>query len=399
MENRAINVLDYIYLLVRRWKLIVGNFVAICVIAAIVSLLLPKWYTATSTILPPEEKKEQFGLGALLSQVSIPRLKLGEKGTPADIFLGILKSRRMADMLIGEFDLRSIYKVKTQDEAVRKLAANTTVERTDDGLISVTVLDRDPERCAKIATTYMAFLDTINLEMYRNAQIKIKSFVEQQYQQTLVALEAAQDSLGAFQKRHGVISVKEQAVVAIKAAADLQTEIMALDLQLEALKAASLSEDHPEIQLAEKRIEIRKGQLEELRTGRTANPGEETSLLFLPLEKIPDLQVEYLRREMEIEVQKALAQFLRQNLEEKKIEANRKLPTVAIVDEGMVPERRTKPKRRVIVMAAGAFSLFFSLLSLLAMEYIHAIEEAGGPNAEKLAKVQRELPWRRSRGQ
>lgn len=398
MENKEVNVLDYIYLLVRRWRLIGGNFVAVCAIAVIVSYLLPEWYSATSTILPPEEKKEQFGLGALLSQVSIPRLKLGEKGTPADIFLGILKSRRMADMMIKAFDLETVYKVKTHDEAVRKLEANTTVERTDDGLISVTVLDRAPERCAKMATTYMAFLDTINLNMYRDAQSKIKQFIEKQYQQTLAAMEAAQDSLEAFQKRYGVISVKDQAEVAIKAAADLQTEIMALDLQLEALKAASLSEDHPEIQLAKKRIEIRKGQLEELKTGHTVNSSEKTDLLFLPLEKIPALQVKYLRREMEIEAQKALLQFLRQKLEEKKIEASRKLPTVAIVDKGIVPELRTKPKRRVIVMAAGAFSLFFSLLAILAVEYIHAIEEAGGPNAEKLAKIKRELPWRRRKG-
>ena len=48
-------LVDYAAVLVRWRKLIVVNFIVVTLAAVIVSLLLPKWYKATTSLLPPKE--------------------------------------------------------------------------------------------------------------------------------------------------------------------------------------------------------------------------------------------------------------------------------------------------------------------------------------------------------
>ncbi len=165
-EKQEVNVLDYIYLIARRWKLIIVNLLVICSAAAVISLLLPKWYTGTAVLLPPKERKEEFaGFRGALAKLPIPTFRLGEKGSPSDVVIGILKSRSVADSMVNKFNLIKLYEATNREEAIRTLAENTTVKKTDEGLISVSVLDRSPVRAARMANAYVHFLDKINREL------------------------------------------------------------------------------------------------------------------------------------------------------------------------------------------------------------------------------------------
>lgn len=393
MAKSEFDVLDYIYLLVRRWKWIVGNFLIVSIVAAVISLLLPEWYAATAVILPPKEEAEGFGLTAILKEMPIPKLMLGEKGSPADIFIGILKSRTVAERIVDRFDLMRVYKVKRHEEAIRTLTEHTEVKKTDEGLILVRLLDQSPQRCADMANTYITFLDTMNQEIGARWEVDRKAFVEEQYIRARKASEAAQDSLEAFQTKHGIISVESQAEVVIRAAAELETEIMGLQLQLKSLEASSLAKTHPEIEYVKKRIEIRRDQIRSLRSGG-GNP-DGGSRIFLPLDKIPQLQMEFFRRQMDVEVQVALVQFLRQRVEEKRMEVAKSIPTISVVDDAKPAEIREKPRRKLIVLISGLFSIVFTLFGLLGIEYIHALKESGEENAEKLRRISEELRWKR----
>ena len=258
--KNEVNILDYIYLMARRWKLIVINLLIICAVAAVISLLLPQWYTGTAMILPPKERTDEFGFAGALAELPIPVLRLGEKGSPADVVMGILKSRSVADSMVKEFDLRKLYKTDRWEEAVSTLGENTTVRRTDEGLIAVSVLDKSPVRAAQMANAYLRFLDNINRELSLDWTKERRDFVEIQCDSVKAALRTAQDELQAFQRRHGVISIDAQAEATIRVAADLETEIMGLNLTLQSLKT-SLGEKHPEVEFTKERIGIRRSQL------------------------------------------------------------------------------------------------------------------------------------------
>ena len=391
-----ISILDYLYLLLRRWKFIALNFVGVCIVAAVVSLLLPSWYTGRATILPPKER-EKYGLAGALAELPIPRFKLGEKGTPADIYVGVLKSRRIAEALVDSFDLMKVYDVDSKDRAIRILRARTKVERTEDGLISVSVVDRSPERCAALANAYIELLDKINLDISRRWQEDRYRYLLAQKREAQDSLRVAQLALQSFQERYGVVSLENQAQAVIRAAAELQMEIMSLELRLESY-LASMGPTHPEVELLKNRIRIRKEQLDRLRRGELPKYAQSEGIpedpdvenLFLPIESIPKLQMEYFRREMAVKIWGAMVQFLSQKLEETRLEMEKSfasVSTVSWVDRAEPPELRSKPKRRLIVMFAGMFSLAFSFFWILTVEYVNAIRREGGEKAEKMERI------------
>ncbi len=78
------------------------------ILSIFVSLLLPKIYTATARILPPQESNS--GLSSLLSQAGgalggIAQSFIGGTSS-ADLYVGILKCRTIADELIKKFNAR-----------------------------------------------------------------------------------------------------------------------------------------------------------------------------------------------------------------------------------------------------------------------------------------------------
>jgi len=397
MDPKDANTLDYLYLLARRWKFIVANLFGVCAVAAVISLLLPEWYRATTVILPPkEEKKGEFaGFAGALAKLPIPVIRLGEKGSPADIFMGILKSRTVLDSVVSRFNLMKAYDVDTKEEAIRNLEENTTVRKTDEGLISVSVIDKSPQRAADMANAYIEFLDTINRKLGIEWERDRLKFIQEQYDRSVKVLLAAQDSLKTFQTRYYTISLTEQAKATIEAAAELQKEIMGLRISLWS-KEASMGPTHPEVEMTKKRIKFREKQLAALISEGSSNPGD--SRLFLPLDEIPELQARFFRLHMEVEIQRAIVEFLRQELEKKRIEATPgRIATVQVVDPAVPPQMRAKPKRKLIVVMSGIFSIIFSVFAVLAVEYFHAIKEKGDEDSEKLKRILNEFKWRKKR--
>src|ERR1700761_8370618 len=109
-EQREPDFVDMLLTLSRRKKTILQVTIAAAVLALIVSLLLPKMYTATATILPPEQKQSSANL--LLGQIGLlGGLAGGDLGlkNPDDLFVAMLKSRTVEDGIIDQFDLRKVY--------------------------------------------------------------------------------------------------------------------------------------------------------------------------------------------------------------------------------------------------------------------------------------------------
>ena len=409
-EKQEVNILDYIYLIARRWKLIIVNLLVICSAAAVISLLLPKWYTGTAVLLPPKEQKERFaGFGGALAELPIPPIRLGEKGSPSDVVIGILKSRSVADSMVNKFNLIKLYKATNREEAIRTLAENTTVKKTDEGLISVSVLDRSPVRAAQMANAYVHFLDKINRELSLKWDVERRDFIRIQCDSVRAALAEAQKELQNFQERYGVISIDAQAEATVKTAADLETEIMGLKLTLRSLET-SLGEKHPEIEAIKEKIRIRQAQLNSLieaispqilvsaelsGTDRPTDPDnppeEKPRTLFIPLLKIPELKAQFTRLSLNVEVQSALLKFLEEERQKKEIESRGKLSTVQVVDWATPPEMRTKPKRKLIVLFSGILGFVFSIFAILAVEYFQALKNSGDENSEKLRKILNEF--------
>ncbi|MCJ7578601.1 MAG: Wzz/FepE/Etk N-terminal domain-containing protein, partial [candidate division Zixibacteria bacterium] len=127
-EKEKISLYSYLSVIVGYRRFILLNFLGVCVAVAILSLFLPSWYSANTTILPPQREKLGLGLVSSLAggisefgtSMSLPLMV-----SPSDVIAAILKSRSVALAVIEKEDLMKTYHTKTKEDALRELFSHT----------------------------------------------------------------------------------------------------------------------------------------------------------------------------------------------------------------------------------------------------------------------------------
>ena len=382
MNERKIEILDLVAVLYGGRKLIVGGTIVVCAAAAGLSFLLPNEYEATVQILPPKEQKQGFGFADLLSDLPIPALRLGEKGTPADIFVATLKSPTTRREMVQRFDLMALYEAEKMADAIEILAERTVVETTEEGTIVVTARDEDPQRAADLANGYLAELDEKNKSLSQKGASDRLRFIRVLLEEEEREMGAAMKEMQEFQSEQNAISLENQAKAVINAAAKMQLDMIELEMTKNALLNKGFSPSHPEIRDLMERIRQYNQALIVLRDGQ----GDEETLdtvgsfslnqnLFLPLREIPEVALEYSDIEKKVLVKKALMQMLLQQEAEALIESNNTTETVQVLDYAVPIDEHSRPRRFLIVFIAGVLSFFASTSYVIGGSYVRRLKE------------------------
>jgi uncharacterized protein involved in exopolysaccharide biosynthesis len=375
-----VTLLDYWRVIWKRRWLIGGLFVFTTVSALVVSLLLPKVYESTATLLPSLESKEGLGNLLAMSQAASAAQGLGialpgTPATPTDLFVAILKSRIMADAVIKQFDLLAYYDVKTLQEARKALERDTTIKVTKEKVIQITVESKDPKRAADIANFYVSHLDELNRTLNVSKASHNRVFIEKRLAETQMNLVKAEEALKEFQMHNKTVAVEAQSKAMIEAAATIQGQITAQEVQLQVM-STYLSQDNPEIARVRSSIEELKKQLYLLESGKGGKgqlPGER---LHPAMVTVPGLALEYGRLMRELKVQETLYTLLTSQLEQAKLAEARDTPTVQVLDPAVPAEKKSKPSIRLNVMIAGVLALFVGIFLAFFLEYLDRIKRA-----------------------
>ena len=205
-EEKEPTLLDY-WRTIWRYRFFILLFFVITVgVTFIFSLLSPKIYRATATILPPQEKRVS-GLSQMLGAAGINIQGISQPTSTTDVFMALLKSRRMKDEVINRFDLQKVYKTKTKEEARKKLDRNSEVEISrQERVIKINVMDTSPERSADIANFYLENLDRLNRELNITSAGQMCRFIEERLKETAIFLRKTEEKLEAYQIRKKVVS-------------------------------------------------------------------------------------------------------------------------------------------------------------------------------------------------
>src|SRR6266581_2104944 len=130
-EEDEVSLLDLLIVLAKHKRIVLGVPFITAIVAAIVSLLSPNIYTGTTRILPPQQSAS--AASALLSQLggAVGGFAGAAGGTlgirnPNDLYVGMLKSRTVADNLIARFDLNKVYQQELQSNTRKVLERNAT---------------------------------------------------------------------------------------------------------------------------------------------------------------------------------------------------------------------------------------------------------------------------------
>jgi len=390
---REVNIFDYIHVLVKWRKVIVLNFLCVCVLAAAISLLLPKWYTATTTILPPEEQSFGIGLSSMLANLPLTAAGIPGITTPGAIYVAILQSRTVRENVIRRLDLMGVYRSKNMEEAVKKLQRKTTIEISEEGVIELRATARTPQRAAYIANTYVEELDRKNTELHVAQARDNRVFIESRLDENMIALKAAEEDLRHFQEEFKAIALPEQTAAAIEAAAGVIGELRALEVKRDVM-LATMKPTNPSVIQIQTQIDALQKQLDRMefgsKEGASASGADEenrSTKLYVPFSEVPSVGLELARLTRELKIQEVIYELLTQQHEQAKIQEAKDTPTVQVLDLAVPPMKRSRPQRRVIVMLAGMLSLAVTLCLVFCAEFLNRMRESRGEDYKKYDSI------------
>ncbi|RKX25024.1 MAG: hypothetical protein DRP45_06860, partial [Candidatus Zixiibacteriota bacterium] len=177
--------------------------------AVVISLVLPKWYTANALLLPPSEQSAD-GL-AQLAQVGLFTSGARFPGmiTLNDVYARILQSRRISDRIIERFNLQDQFDLPGKFGLYELLNERAGVQITDEGLLRFSFEDRDPQIAADIATAYVEELVKLNSEILSNSAREQREFIEARLSEVTLKLQVARDELEGFQVDNRAVDLDE----------------------------------------------------------------------------------------------------------------------------------------------------------------------------------------------
>ena len=382
---------DLLLLLSAKKKTILQIVVAAALVSAVVAMLLPKMYSATASILPPQQSQSTLTamLGQLGSIAGLSESDLGLKN-PADLFIGMLKSRSIEDRLIDRFDLRKVYWVKRYQDARKTLENRSYIVAEREGMISITVEDRDPQRAANLANAYVDELHALNSQLAVSEAAQRRLF----YQQKVLAegdeLARAELALKQAQEKTGLVQPEAQSRAIIASVADMRAQVAMKEVEVGAMRTYA-TKNNPDLRRKEQELAELRAQLAKMeRNSGQSGIGD----LELPTRQLPQAELEYLRRARDLKYHEALYAFLNKQLDAARIDEAKDAVVVQVVDKAVVPERKSGPHRLLVVAVTALVAFLLACLGVLVVEAWKRRTQ-DPHDGMRLARLRQSLKWNR----
>ena len=366
----------FLELLARRRTFIIGFVTLAVVVAAVTSMVLPKWYRASSLLLPPKDLSlPSPGPGALADVVSVTRgLNLPVMVTASDVYARMLKSRTIAGAVIDRFDLVERYQQSSYVETYDVLMDRADFRVTEEGLLEVSVEDKDPVIAAAVTNAFVEVLDSVNREIVTERVRQNREFVDERLVQAKAELDSSRARFQEFQVTNRTIDFGEQTRLAIDQAVRLKVDLAQLDIDI-AMREPSLGEGNAELVELRREREMTQDQLDRL---EKSNP--DSSFFSLPVSEIPNLRGRYEVLYSRVKVAEQIYRILLEQVEQVKYQELEKTPTISVLDRATPPEIKSRPKRRLIVVMTFVLALLLAVLVASLMEYVNRLQTTSPEN-------------------
>jgi uncharacterized protein involved in exopolysaccharide biosynthesis len=369
---RALVLLD----LVARERRRILQFVIVgLIISAVVAFLIPARYEATARLMPPDQSGGMTAtmLGALAAKAgdgigSFATDLLGMRTSGATL-VGILGSRTVQDDLINKFDLRKVY-AKSKYESARKVLQERTAVGEDrkSGIITIQVQDRSPERAAELAAGYVNELNGRVSQLTTSSAHRERVFLENRLQTVKQQLDDATLQLSRFASKNKTLDPQIEGKTMLEAASTLQGQLIAAEAELSGLQQI-YGPDNSRVRAAAAKVGELKSKLLTLsgnKSPQSDNPDAQNAQLYPSLTQLPMLGNTYYDLSRQAKIDEAVYEALTKQYELAKVEEAKEIPTIKVLDEPVVPEKKVWPPRTLIITLGTllAFCLGIAWLAL-----------------------------------
>jgi len=347
-ENDEISLIELATILGEEKKILFGLPIAAGIVAVVVSLLMTPIYTATTTLLPPQNGGS--GAAALLGQLGglggLAGLDIGGGAGSPEMYVTMLQSRSAKDKIIERFNLMERYEAEFKADIYKRL--DNVVEITTDkksGLISVAVDDEEPAFAADMANAYYEVLKELLTRVAVTEAQQKRVFFEEQFAKAKDELADAEVKLKEVQERTGLIQLEGQATATFEAIAQLRAEVTRREAQLAALRSFATT-SNPEYRRVSSELASLRAQLAETEKSTGVDSKD---LNAFSTGKLPEQGLEFVRAFRDVKYSEAIFEIMAKQFELAKIEESKDTSNIQQLDIAVPSERKSKPQRALIV--------------------------------------------------
>jgi tyrosine-protein kinase Etk/Wzc len=331
-------------LLVRR-KLIAFTTVVFVLLGILACILIKPSFTAVTIVMPPSDATG--GLGGLSSVTTV--LSLG-RASNGDLSVKLFESHTIEDALIQQFHLQKVYRVKLLSDARRALEARSKISLDEkSNLVTISVTDGNAQFAADLANGYVQDYQNLSARLAVTQASRKRQFFSDQLLQAKNNLADAEEKLLETQKKTGFLQPDSQTPALIGSAANLRAEIASKHVQMEAMRNFATAEN-PQMQQAQSELNGLEGQLASLESSSSG-----TNSLIMPKNAVENGGVEYIRRLRDVKYFETLYDMLARQLETARLEEAREGSGIEVVDPAVPPDRKSGPKRSLILVGSFVF--------------------------------------------
>ena len=376
----------------KRW--VAGATAAAAVVAVAAALLMPNIYTARTTLLAPGSQQQSSSAAALAALGSLGGLAggIGAK-TPDELYVSLLKSDSVQRALANRFHLMQRYEAKTYEGLRRAMAANIRISSDKkSGVLTVEVDDKEAQFSADLANAHAAEVTKLLGRLAVSEAQQRRVFFEQQLKDTKENLIQAEQSLRAVQEKSGMVVLDKQAEAIITGVAQLKAQIAEREVRLRVMRTGATSEN-PDVQRLNSELAGLRAELARMESAPTGPP---SGSIDIPVGKLPAAAVDYIRARREVKFQETLLESMLRQFEIAKLDEAKEGPALQLVDVAQAPDRKSKPARAVIVLAATLLAFVAASLFVIWRRYRALVNAHDPSRAAAWQAIRQAWRWRRA---
>lgn len=357
-------------LLVNRRTILSATSLGTLFLFLIIVFIYPVTYSSPVKIMPPENDKYS-GIGSLFGNSDVFSLfSTGLSGTNSQLFAEVLKSRSAAEYVVDKCNLYSHYKTESKQIAAERLSGNLHIEVNKEGILKYEVdvstglfgrfsgfKEETRQLAEKISNTYAEALDSINREKLNSKAKRSRKYIETQLTATKTLMDSVEISLRSFQEINKTVSLPEQLSAAIETAAKIKSEIIFTEIQL-GTYGSNLNQNSQQLEALNTKLDQLRKQYAQIEGGE--NIAKDYLINFTD---IPKISLDLARLMREVKIQNEVYLLLQKQFYAEKIQENRDIQTVEILDPAILPLREKNP-RIIFHTLFGGISIFL-LVSLI----------------------------------
>lgn len=362
-DGPTVGLLDLLTWLGEGKRLIGGVTLAAAVLSGGYAFTRPNIFTARTTLLPPNSQQQSGSAAALAALGSLGGLagSIGGK-TPDELYVSLLRSDTLQRALDARFDLKKRYEVETYETL--RLTLPNYIRATADkksGVITLEVDDKDPKFAADLANAHAGEITKLLSRLAVSEAQQRRVFFEMQLKDTKENLIKAEQALREVQEKSGMVVLDKQAEAIIEAVAQLKTRIAQSEIRLKVLRTSTTAEN-PDVRLLVSELAALRSELARMESsgGGSASgdkAGSKASGIDIPIASLPSAGLDYVRAAREVKFQETMLASMLRQFEVAKLDEAKDAPALQQVDVALPPDRKSKPKRAVIMLGATLAAL------------------------------------------